>query len=303
MSADDIPRYRIQAVSETTGIPSPTLRAWERRYGVPTPGRTGKGYRLYSARDMEMLSRMRDLCDSGMSASDAARLVGDFFTPQEEPVATPGEPHDMACQRIVQAVERFDPDMLDREIRVAMTMGSASTIFEQIFAPAMRTIGDRWHAGKLSVSQEHLATEAMSRASRNLLDIVQPTSSPRTVLLACWADELHVLPLYGIAFRLAQWSFRCIMLGARTPPEAIADAVDRLSPEAVGLSLTLPPPPDLLATQAREYALATRGTRWLVGGSGAVEARPILVAAGAYVFQGDAESLRRELSMPLPERR
>lgn len=303
MSADDHPRYRIQAVSETTGIPSPTLRAWERRYGVPTPDRTGKGYRLYSERDIEMLTRMRDLCDSGMSASDAARLVGDFFSPSEEPVATPGEPHEIAVQRIVQAVERFDPELLDREIRVAMTMGSASTIFEQIFSPAMRIIGDRWHAGHLSISQEHLATEAISRSSRNLLDIVQPGGSARTVILACWAEEQHALPLYGVAFRLAQWSYRCVVLGPRTPPQAIADAVDRLNPEAVGLSLTLAPPMEQLAVQAREYALATRGTRWLVGGSGVVDARPVLTAAGAIVFQGDAEALRRELSTPLPARR
>ena len=37
MTVDDIPRYRIQAVSQMTGIPAPTLRAWERRYGIPAP--------------------------------------------------------------------------------------------------------------------------------------------------------------------------------------------------------------------------------------------------------------------------
>lgn len=298
MSADDVARYRIQTVSEMTGIPSPTLRAWERRYGVPTPGRTGKGYRLYSPRDVEMLSRMRDLCDSGMSASDAARLVGDFFSPADEQVATSTEPHAAVTARIVTAVERFDAEALDREIRMALTMGSAASIFEEIFAPAMRAIGDRWHEGTLSVSQEHLASESLTRATRNLLDLVQPSSAPRVALLACWDEEQHVLPLYGIAFRLAQWGYRCLVLGARTPPDALAMAVDRLGPDMVGLSLTLPPPLPLLAQQARAYAAACDGARLVVGGLGALSTRETLQGAGAFVHTGDLEALRRELSTP-----
>lgn len=296
MSADDVPRYRIQTVSEMTGIPAPTLRAWERRYGVPTPNRTGKGYRLFSARDVEMLARMRDLCESGMSASDAARLVGDFFSPADAPAPATGDPTATIARRIVTAVERFDAEGLDREIRVAQTMGSAASIFEDIFAPALREIGDRWHEGTLSVSQEHLASEALSRATRNLLDLVQPTSAPRSAVLACWEEEQHVMPLYGIAFRLAQWGYRCVVLGARTPPAAVAEAVDRLAPDVVGLSLTLTPPDSLLAEQARAYATAAGGARVIVGGLGASSARTVLEAAGLRVSNGDVEALRRELA-------
>jgi DNA-binding transcriptional MerR regulator/methylmalonyl-CoA mutase cobalamin-binding subunit len=279
-----------------TGIPAPTLRAWERRYGVPTPNRTGKGYRLFSARDVEMLARMRDLCESGMSASDAARLVGDFFSPAEAPAPATGDPTATIARRIVTAVERFDAEGLDREIRVAQTMGSAASIFEGIFAPALREIGDRWHEGTLSVSQEHLASEALSRATRNLLDLVQPTSAPRSAVLACWEEEQHVMPLYGIAFRLAQWGYRCVVLGARTPPAAVAEAVDRLAPDVVGLSLTLTPPDSLLAEQARAYATAAGGARVIVGGLGASSARTVLEAAGLRVSNGDVEALRRELA-------
>ena len=46
------PRYRINAVAEMTGVPAPTLRAWERRYGIPRPGRSESSYRLYSDADV-----------------------------------------------------------------------------------------------------------------------------------------------------------------------------------------------------------------------------------------------------------
>ena len=64
-------RYRIQAVSEMTGIPSATLRAWERRYGVPNPSRTNSSYRLYSHDDVAKIKLIKELCDQGLAPSDA----------------------------------------------------------------------------------------------------------------------------------------------------------------------------------------------------------------------------------------
>ncbi len=32
------PLYNIKAVVQKTGIPADTVRAWERRYGIPSPG-------------------------------------------------------------------------------------------------------------------------------------------------------------------------------------------------------------------------------------------------------------------------
>jgi len=56
-------RYRIQAVADMTGIPAATLRAWERRYGVPAPARTDASYRLYSEGDVELVRKLRDGSD------------------------------------------------------------------------------------------------------------------------------------------------------------------------------------------------------------------------------------------------
>ena len=41
-------RYRIQSVAEMTGVSAATLRAWERRYGIPAPRRTAAAYRPVS---------------------------------------------------------------------------------------------------------------------------------------------------------------------------------------------------------------------------------------------------------------
>ena len=71
----DVGRYRIQAVAEMTGVSAATLRAWERRYGIPSPSRTASAYRLYSDRDIALVRQVRELCEGGMAPSQAAQVV------------------------------------------------------------------------------------------------------------------------------------------------------------------------------------------------------------------------------------
>lgn len=46
------PAYNLKVVVAETGIKPDTLRAWERRYGLPNPHRTEGRHRLYSDYDM-----------------------------------------------------------------------------------------------------------------------------------------------------------------------------------------------------------------------------------------------------------
>ena len=52
-------------------------------------------------------------------------------------------------------------------------------------------------------------------------------------VLACFADEQHAFPLFGVAFQTTQWRINPVILGARTPPAAIRHAVDEQKGEPV----------------------------------------------------------------------
>ena len=49
--------------------------AWERRYGLLSPARTGGGFRLYDDEDERRVLRMLDHLGAGVSAAEAARLT------------------------------------------------------------------------------------------------------------------------------------------------------------------------------------------------------------------------------------
>ena len=274
-------KYRIQTVAEMTGIPAATLRAWERRYGIPSPERSSSSYRLFSDHDVASIRKLKELCDEGMAPAEAARMVVRIQEASNTPVEA--DPYSRACEMILRAVEDFDPQGVERAVRSAMFLGSASTVYQRVIGPTMRTVGDRWHEGAFSIAQEHMASEALGAAARDMLRLLDPPPGAEEVIVGCFADEEHALPLYGVAFVLVQWGLRPVILGAKTPPSAIRHAVESIQPGLVALSVTLTPP----AYRARElvdsYAEAVQGVTWVVGGPASEQMRDLVEGSGGIV--------------------
>ncbi len=247
-------------------MPAATLRAWERRYGIPAPARSAASYRLYSERDVALVRQLRALTEQGLAASAAAnRLLEGALPTEPPPVAR--DAFEVVGERILERIERFDPDGLDLELRRALILGSAAQVYERVLVPVMQEVGERWGKGALTVAHEHLASEALRAVAVDLLRLTRPARPTGRAVLACFADEQHALPLYGIAFRLVLRGMHPVVLGARTPPEAVALAVERLAPDLVGLSVTVTPPDADALIGA--YADACGEVPWVVGGTGA----------------------------------
>jgi DNA-binding transcriptional MerR regulator len=298
-----VSRYRIRAVSELVGLSTATLRAWERRYGVPTPARTASAYRLYDENDLQLLRRMRDLVEGGMAPAEAARQAL-----EDSPAAPPSgvvgdDPFVAVRERIVDATVRFDPDALELEIGRALSLGPALAIFERALGPALSRIGDLWHEGAITIAQEHLASSLVGGTLSDLVRLSQPSEGGRRAALACFADEDHVLALQGAALRFASWGFRTVLIGARTPPAAIGGVVQTLAPDVVALSATVAPTPPRARELVDAYADACRGVAWVVGGQAVEGMRPWIEARGGLVASGPPAELRRQIDRALGERK
>ncbi|MEE9508178.1 MAG: MerR family transcriptional regulator, partial [Anaerolineales bacterium] len=83
----DTPTYNLRAVVQETGLKADTLRAWERRYGLPVPKRSEGGHRLYSRRDIEILKWLVARIAEGLSISRAVELWRNLQAEGEDPVA------------------------------------------------------------------------------------------------------------------------------------------------------------------------------------------------------------------------
>ncbi len=290
---------RIQAVAELLGVQAATLRAWERRYGVPSPSRTASAYRLYSEGDVEVIKTMRDLVARGVAPAEAASQV--LATRSAARPVEAQDPFAESCERVVQATVAFDPDALALELSRALMLGPAISIYERTIAPALRRIGELWHAGRITIAHEHLASQALTWTSSDLLRLTQPVDTSRRIALACFADEDHQLGLYGAALRFASWGFRAVMIGARTPPAALGRVVETMRPDAVALSTTIAPDPPRARELVDAYADACRGTLWLVGGQAAEGMRPWVEARGGLIAEATPVKMRQQVERAIAE--
>ena len=287
--------YRIHAAAALCGIPATTLRAWERRYGVPVPRRTAAAYRLYDAADVAMLTRMRELVDEGVSPAEAARAAStsrDTSVPSPSTTAdTLGSGLELACDRILAATHRWDPSAIDAELTRLSMLVDAQTMFERIVSPVLYQVGQRWERGEMSVAQEHMLSERFEIAVRSSLRAMDRAEGP-LALIACVDYENHVLGALGAALRFAANGARTVVLGA-IPPISMGEAVRSMAPRVVGLSASVTPPGAKALFKA--YGKACGKTPWVVGGAAAESLRPLVEAAGGRVASGPSSQWSQQI--------
>lgn len=75
----------IGEIARRSGVSEPTLRAWERRYGLLEPDRTDGGHRRYREEDVGRVRQVVALIEQGWSAGSAAAEVVSGAATRSEP--------------------------------------------------------------------------------------------------------------------------------------------------------------------------------------------------------------------------
>lgn len=270
------PLFRIKAAAQQVGISEQLLRMWERRYHVVTPQRGPSGYRGYSENDLALLKKVKGLLAQGFAIGDVAPMLPELRRevkaegPAPAPVTSSDGPRVEAWRRdALAAAEAVDQGRVEAVLDEALATLPPLVVVEQLFVPLQREVGDRWHAGTLTVAQEHLVTHAVRSRMVALLNAA-PRTGQRVALCACFPEEQHDLGLLTVALKLRYAGYRVTYLGPRTPLEQLAEAAERLSPSVVTLSLTTEVSRASFKRSLEKLKKALPGgVRVLVGGLGA----------------------------------
>ncbi|RUO91743.1 MerR family transcriptional regulator [Corallococcus sp. AB018] len=238
--------YRIHIAAELSGVRVELIRAWERRYGVLEPERTPAGYRVYTDRDVALLKRLKALTDEGVAISEAAKLLPQLraeldvapSAPIENLQARTGSQPETWRAAVMAAAEAYDQPRVVRILDEVLTALPPLKAFEDVLVPVQREVGDRWHAGTLTVAQEHLVTQVVRERLVSLLHGA-PRGGRKHAVLACFPEEEHEIGLLGVALRLRHAGMRVTLLGQRVPAEGLGETVARAKPDVVGLSAVM----------------------------------------------------------------
>ena len=206
----------IKDVAKILGVPMPTLRSWELRYGIPTLSRGRGQHRRYLPDEVNALRLMRDEIARGQQAGIAAQTVRLLLGGQ-------GPEQDLIHQ-ILDDAERLDAASIRLHLDEATTQLGLAACIDDVLMPAMRQIGVWWAVGHCDVVQERMATEAVRAWLDRRSAFAPPPTRPRPILLACGPSDLHTVGLESTAVLLRYQGWPCRVLGASTSTATLAAA-------------------------------------------------------------------------------
>jgi MerR family transcriptional regulator, light-induced transcriptional regulator len=247
----DRPSYNLSAVIQRTGLKPDTLRAWERRYGLPKPERSAGGHRVYSESDIQCLLWLTARQEEGMSISQAVKLwrtleedgtlplTNELFSYQQEKDLridsniTSGGIIESLREQWIQACRSFNEREAEHILAQAFALYPPETVCVELLQKGLGQIGVEWFEGTITAQQEHFASAlAMRRLDTLLAAAPEPTHTGR-IVIACPPHENHTFSPLLLTLLLRRRGWEVLYLGANLPQEELAETVRSTRPNLV----------------------------------------------------------------------
>jgi DNA-binding transcriptional MerR regulator len=264
---------RIGDLSRRTGVNAATLRAWERRYGLPRPTRSQGGHRVYDEHAVASVRAVAALVDAGTRVSEAVeRVSSPTADAVRETVAAD------AVRGLWEAVDAFDEQAAGAVLSGVTASLGVPAALDAVLVPTLQRLGAEWRLSPRNIAREHFAS---ARIRAHLVSLLPADGEgPARGLAFCPEGEQHDIGLLMAAVTLAATGRPQVVLGANTPLASIELLFRELRPSLV-----------LVAAAIRRPAVRFLGVwrpparcRVLAGGAGF--RREDAIRLGGKVFHG-----------------
>ena len=304
--ADD-PIYNMKAVTQRTGIPAATLRAWERRYNALAPRRSEGNYRLYSERDVAILRWLQAQLDAGLTISRAVALLERLREQHESatlPASDAAEPSENLEQRphshavanwqpltasLYNALVSMDEQQAAQALAEAFALYPVNDVCNLMFAPVLVAVGDAWFNGKITVVQEHFASTYLMGRLLMLFNSLRLGQGP-LILVGCAPGEQHTIGALMLALLLRRAGHNVRYLGPDVPLADLLHTIVTLRPQVVALSAGMPAAVDTVQQLPQMLRTAGADAQVIFGGRGFSDAQASHEGSLPYHIGADLNS-------------
>src|SRR5512141_450185 len=276
------PAFNLKVVLKETGLAADTLRAWERRYGLPTPNRTPGGHRLYSQRDIETIKWLMKRQAEGLSISRAVDMWNEQIASGTDPLGDSTKQSSFAAMTLpvqyqapdttidslrtqwVEACMEFSESTAEQTLNQAFSMFPVEAVCLEVLQRGMSEIGEHWYGNRASVQQEHFASALAMRRLDALLAASPAPTRPQTVLIGCPSEEWHTFTPLLLALFLRRRGLNVIYLGANVPVNRFEETITMVKAD-----LTILVAQQLISAAELQYAaqaIALSGAQVAFGG-------------------------------------
>ena len=295
-----LPRHPISVVVDRTGLSQHLLRVWERRYGAVEPTRGEGGHRLYSDADIARLRLLHAATLAGRSigrvaglpTDDLARIVEEDAAARAErdrpgDATTRGAVADEAetdVERALALTLALDAPALDATLRRDAARLGVTPFVERVVAPLLRRIGDEWHAGRLTIAQEHLASSTVRDILGEIMRSLARANGDARVVVATLPGDRHAIGAALAAIVAAADGWSVVYLGPDVPAGEIAAAAIATDARMVAVSVVYVDDRERMLGELRTLrARLPADVTLVVGGAGAGALAEDLAGSGIRV--------------------
>lgn len=241
---DDAPIYNIKAVARLVNLLPVTLRAWERRYGLPSPKRGDQGYRLYSEHDVRTLRWLKAQVDAGMSIGRASDLLQELCSNHQDPAFANApaveQPTSLTSihKELYYALTQYNLSGATLSLQRAFSIYSLDQVLLDVVQPTLVEMGDAWHRGELPIAAEHFATQFCLQHLMSMLNASAPPYQSGTILAACAPGEMHQIGLLMLVVMLRWRGWDVKYFGQDLKLDRFEDTIQRLNPRLILFTAT-----------------------------------------------------------------
>jgi len=205
--------YTIRDLENSCGIKAHTIRMWEKRYGILTPGRSDTNIRSYSEEEMKKLIAVALLNRKGLKISHIARLKDNELL-HEVMKLCPDYTDKITDERhgslIMQAL-RFDEHGFRKALTEIVTSSGLENAYGKVFYPLMQKAKTLWLTDCISKPQEQFIRYVIRTIiiTEDLKLIKDPDKD--TVVIVNMGDPEVVNDLFFLKYLLRKRGFNVIL--------------------------------------------------------------------------------------------
>lgn len=198
---------------------------------IRTPG----GHRKFAVREIVRFAQTHGYTISGWELPDLPRAEA-----EQVAFGLYSENYEAIAELIKrQAIHADREGLYSLLLYLYKCQRSLPIIFDKIIQPAFHSIGMDWKEGRLEISKEHAASQALLESLVKLTAEFPPArQNGKRVICACLEGEFHEIGLRAIAYSLELDGWSLYYVGSNTPIDTMEKLIMRMNPALVCISVS-----------------------------------------------------------------
>jgi len=215
--------YSIKDLEVLSGVKAHTIRIWEKRYHLLTPGRTETNIRYYNDTDLRRILNVSLLVNNGYKISKVAKWDHSQLYQTVLQVSEKSTTEKDYVERLILHMINFENIAFSNLISEIIAKKGFEESMAKVFFALFERIGTYWMVGSVFPAQEHYVTSLLRQKLIAEIDKLNVESrNGSTILFFLPEGELHEMSLLFYSYLAKKNGYNVIYLGQYVPFEDLA---------------------------------------------------------------------------------